>query len=91
MNHKCLGELGQSAEQMFAYMAGFAFQPFLARLQTSLLHREMKLDPLLLPGPHHWFNALFLREQDRASILPRLNPPSRDEVKASLMNLVFRP
>lgn len=68
VNHKWLHELGQSAEQMFAYMEGFAFKPYLARLHTRFLYRDLTLDPLRLPGPHHWFNTLFLRQPDLASI-----------------------
>jgi FkbM family methyltransferase len=64
VNHKWLRELGQSAEEMFAYMSQFGFKAFLPRLGTRFLRRELRLEPLILPGPHHWFNAVFLRDAE---------------------------
>jgi FkbM family methyltransferase len=68
VNHNWLRELGQNAEQMFRYMERLGFTPYLPRLQTRLLRRKLKLQPLLLPGPHYWFNTLFVRQADFASI-----------------------
>ena len=64
VNHRWLEELGQSAHQMFAYMSNFGFKAFLPRLEARFLRRRLKLQSLSLPGPHHWFNALFLREEN---------------------------
>lgn len=71
VNPKWLAELGQTAEQMFAYMAGFGFKPWFVSLENRGAARQMTLHPLALPGPHHWFNALFLRESDAQRLQAR--------------------
>jgi hypothetical protein len=68
LSHKWLAELGQTAEEMFAFMEKFGFSPFHPSIEKSLSKRSLKLEPLTLPGPHHWFNVLFMRKsgQDKA-------------------------
>lgn len=61
INDKWLRELGQSAAEMLAYMAGLGFRAFYPSLEGGVLKRRLKLVPLELPGPHHWFNGIFLR------------------------------
>lgn len=68
VNHKWLGELGQTAEQMFAYMADQGFSAYYPALEAGLLGRRLSPEPLALPGPHHWFNALFLRDDPAAAV-----------------------
>ena len=65
---KWLAELDQTPQQMFDYMAGFGFKPYHVSLQNRRFERVMTIAPLVLPGPHHWFNALFLRDEDLAEI-----------------------
>jgi hypothetical protein len=64
VNHKWLRELGQTAEEMFAYMSQLGFTALLPQLRSRFLRRTLSLEPLTLPGPHHWFNALFTRDAD---------------------------
>jgi hypothetical protein len=62
VNHKWLEQLGQSAREMCDYMANYGSKPCYPRLQRKGLRRCLHLEPLTLPGPHHWFNGLFLRD-----------------------------
>lgn len=70
VNHAWLAELGQTAQEMFAYMNGFGYRPYSVQIRGRLLHRELTIKPLSLPGPHHWFNVLFARDSE----LPALRP-----------------
>jgi FkbM family methyltransferase len=63
VNHKWMAELGQTAKELFAYMEELGFSAYHPRVEKSLLQQRLKLDPLLLPGPHHWFNAFFSRDE----------------------------
>ncbi len=63
INDKWLRELGQSAEEMVAYMTGLGFKAFYPSLAGGILKRRLNLIPLELPGPHHWFNGVFVRAQ----------------------------
>jgi FkbM family methyltransferase len=62
MNEIWLSELGQTPEQMVGYMNEMGFQAYLPRVERKLLRRELKLEPLHLPGPHYWYNALFIKD-----------------------------
>jgi len=64
VNHKWLGELGESAEEMFAFMNDLGYRPYYPYLYWTHFHRRLGVKPLTLPGPHHWFNVLFMRQQD---------------------------
>jgi FkbM family methyltransferase len=61
VSHKWMTELGQTASEMFDYMESLGFNAYHPRVEKGLLLRRLKLDPLVLPGPHHWFNAFFSR------------------------------
>jgi len=62
VSHQWMAELGQTAQEMFDYMQGFGFRPWHPRMVSHGMSRALQLDPLVLPGPHHWFNVLFSRE-----------------------------
>ena len=62
INHRWLQELGQSADEMLAYMKTLGYNAFYPHLKKGLLRKRLVLSPLVLPGPHHWFNALFLHD-----------------------------
>lgn len=65
VNHKWLGELGQSAAEMFAWMESRGFKAWYPTLKKGVFRNTVVPTPLTLPGPHHWFNALFLKTARR--------------------------
>lgn len=64
VNHEWLNESGSSAEEMFKYMASMGYDPYYVQSVRHLCSRFLTVTPLSLPGPHHWFNAVFCRESD---------------------------
>ncbi len=68
VNEKWLGELGQCAGEMFAYMTRFGYRSYLPRIQSGALRRKLVIEPLSLPGPGSGFNVLFLRDADLKAV-----------------------
>ena len=62
VSHKWMAELGQTAREMFDYMEGLGFKAYHPRVEKGRRQR-LKLERLVLPGPHHWFNAFFSRDE----------------------------
>jgi len=56
-----LREQDQSAAELFAFMADTGYRPYHPRMQPRLLQQRLVIEPVSLPGPHHQFDALFLR------------------------------
>jgi len=64
-----LRELGQSAEELFSFMADRGYRPYHAWMQPRGLRQHLVIEPVTLPGPHHQFDALFVRGQDAAALV----------------------
>jgi FkbM family methyltransferase len=64
VNHKWLDELGESPEEMFAYMNDLGYEPYYPYFYWTRFRRRLGLRPITLPGPHHWFNVVFVRQRE---------------------------
>lgn len=60
-----LRELGQSAEMLFEFMEQLGYQPYHPYMRPRGLRQHLVIEPALLPGPHHQFDALFIRNDNR--------------------------
>ncbi|NLX13664.1 MAG: FkbM family methyltransferase [Phycisphaerales bacterium] len=65
VNDAWLKEMGQSAEAMFNYMEELGYDAYFADMCPRGLSQKLDIRPVSMPGPHHWFDALFARHEDR--------------------------
>lgn len=71
VNDAWLREIGQSAEVLFRHMHELGYDPYYPDMCPRLWRQHLVICPVTLPGPHHWFDTLFVRKNNADLLLEK--------------------